>query len=58
MRAFSGFRSADMKLTLTSEGLMQQRFFQRFERGELLLVDGFEPLGFGSTVLTCHLICL
>ncbi len=25
---------------------MQQGFFQGFERGELLLVDGFEALGF------------
>jgi hypothetical protein len=30
---------------LTAEGLVQQRLFQRGERGELLLVNGFEALG-------------
>ena len=30
-----------------AERLMQQRLFQRNERGEFLLVEGFEALGFG-----------
>src|SRR5260370_28542158 len=33
-------------LELSTECLVQQGFFQRFQRGELLLVDGFEALGF------------
>src|SRR6266581_3260342 len=34
-------------LELSTECLVQQRFLQCFQRGELLLVDGFEALGFG-----------
>ena len=30
----------------SAEGLVQQRLLQRVQRGELLLVDGFEALGF------------
>src|SRR5713101_6502653 len=33
-------------LELSTECLVQQRFFQSFQRGELLLVDRFEALGF------------
>ena len=31
---------------MTGEGLVQQRLFQRLQRGELALVEGFEALGF------------
>jgi len=31
---------------LPAEGAVQQRLLQLVERGELLLVDGFEALGF------------
>src|ERR1700682_2685743 len=34
-------------LELSTECLVQQRFFQCVQRSELLLVDGFETLGFG-----------
>jgi hypothetical protein len=30
----------------SGEGLVEERFFQRIERGKLLLVDAFESLGF------------
>ena len=33
------------------ERLMQQRLLQRIQRGELLLVDGFEALGFFVEVI-------
>ena len=33
-------------LERTREGLVQQRFFQFVERGELALVEGFEAVGF------------
>ena len=36
-----------MALQFPGECLVQQRFFQFLQRGELLLVDGFEALGFG-----------
>jgi hypothetical protein len=38
-------------LQLPAEGLVQQRLLQRVERDELLLVEGFEALGFGSKVI-------
>ena len=42
-----GGRSENMaKSQRAAECLMQQRLFQRFERGEFLLVEGFEALGF------------
>ena len=34
------------QLKLAAEGLVQQRLLQLLQRGELLLVDGFEALGF------------
>ena len=43
-----GGRSATVaRSQRAAERLMQQRFFQRVERGEFLLVEGFEALGFG-----------
>ena len=35
-----------MALQCSGECLMQQRLFQRLQRVEFLLVDGFEALGF------------
>ena len=34
-------------LEFSAEGLVQQRLLQLGQRGELLLIDGFEALGFG-----------
>ena len=41
----------DMALQLTAEGLVEQRLLQFVERGEFLLVDGFEGLGFCLQIL-------
>jgi hypothetical protein len=35
-----------MALQLPAEGPVQQRLLQLDERGELALVEGFQPLGF------------
>ncbi len=35
------------RLELAAEGLVEERFFEFVERGELALVEGFETLGFG-----------
>ena len=50
-----GNRGADQRreascisLELSREGLVEQRFFQGVQRGELLLVEAFEALGFGG----------
>lgn len=32
-------------LQLAAKGLVEQRFFQFVERGDLLIVDGFETIG-------------
>ena len=37
-----------MALQFSGESLTQQRLFQFLQHGELLLIDGFEALGFGG----------
>src|SRR6266851_9934230 len=49
--AFPGF--SGLCLELSTECLVQQGFFQGFQRGELLLVDGFEALR-----ALRHLVCI